>query len=597
MERSPDGKVPHDRHHELIARTLKELASHLSGITEQRLVELATEDLAGVLDDLPAHGPEIRAEARVALAEFGRPAPEAPRLPEDGAALQRGESGNGALFSEAGKPLRARFVDAIMAETPFLSARDNGDLFVYQGGFYSTDALPFIRSWVEEKFRAKGETSSGQFITEVVEAVRRRSYCRRSTFNPPGKLCLTNGILDLESLTVESHSPALPFTFRLPVAFDPDARCPTFDRFLEEILPEREHRKIVLQFFGYCLEPGNPYQVAFLGVGWGNNGKSTCLGTLRDLLGSENVSAETLQSLSEGRFGTANLWGKLANICADIPASPIRYTGTFKLLTGGTDDVRAEHKFGKPFYFKNQAKLLFTANELPPIHDDTSYAFWRRWQIVPFTQDLTGREDRQLPDRLRAELPGILNRAIEGLRSLREVGGFPTPGADDLREEWKRRSEPLYAFVRERVEEASEDWVRKEDLYQAFCEFASEHNLPPMKPEEVGRVLPRYVPKVRSVKPRVPNPDLKAKDRTVQVRAWGGIRLRPLGDTAPPASPASPASLGTFQRLLETGEAGEAGGSASSRGLAEPEIPNSSPRSEPTQEGVADRDQSGERGL
>ena len=501
---------------------------------------------------------ELRKLAESAVAKF-----QSERLPAE-ARPPRSPSD---LWDDKGKPVRARFVEALMEEARFLTVRDNGDLFVYREGFYRTDSLPFIRSWVEEQFRARGETSSGQFAMEVVESIRRRSYRPRSDFNPAGKLCLANGVLDLASLTVSPHTPEVPFTFRLPVDFAPEATCPTFDRFLGEVLPEPDNRETVLRFVGYSLEPGNPYQVAFLGVGGGNNGKSTLLGVLRDLLGPESVSSETLQSLSEGRFGTANLWGKLANICADIPASPIRYTGTFKLLTGGVDDVRAENKFGKPFYFQNAAKLLFSANELPPIRDDTSYAFWRRWVIVPFPADFTGREDRNLSAKLRAELSGILNRALGGLRALRVAGGFNSQGAGELREEWKRRSEPLYAFVKERLEITTDGWVRKEDLYEAYAEFASERNLPALKPEEVGRLLPKYVPSVRPARHRVPNPDPKGKERTVAVRGWEGVQFRPWGDTDPPDTPATPVTPAIQGCLAVAGVSGVTGGPVSVRAL------------------------------
>ncbi|EQD53384.1 phage/plasmid primase, P4 family domain protein, partial [mine drainage metagenome] len=154
--------------------------------------------------------------------------------------------------------------------------------------------------------------------------------------------------------------------------------------------------------------------------GPGNNGKSTTLGVMEDLLGPECYSTETLQSLSDNRFAVASLWGRLANICADIPSRAVQYTGTFKMVTGG-DPVRAERKFRDTFSFVNDSKLVFSANELPEVNDRTE-AFWRRWIVIPFNVDLTGREDRGLPGKLHAELPGILCWALDGLRLVRETG-------------------------------------------------------------------------------------------------------------------------------------------------------------------------------
>jgi P4 family phage/plasmid primase-like protien len=529
---APTGKLPHGRHYEWLRSFAASFASRTQGATEAQVVEAARAAFGTIGDDLASHESEIPVLARSALGKFGKATPSRPLWVLD-------ERGNE-------RPDRASFVEGVMLEHRFRATRDNDDLFYYRDGFYSPKAKTRIREWVEEQFRSRGETASSAFTTEVIGGVTRRSYIERESFNPPGKLCLENGVLDLASLTVSPHDPELPFTYRLPVRYDPSATCPTFERFISEVVPAEGEREKVRLLFGYCLEPGNRYQVAFLAVGDGNNGKTTALCLLRDLLGAESVSSEILQSLCEGRFGTYSLWGKLANVCTDIPASPIRYTGTFKMLTGGEDSVRAERKFADAFFFTNPAKLVFSANELPPVENDRSYAFWRRWVTIEFPVVLTGREDRDLPLKLRAELPGVLIWALEGLRWLRAAGGFPaTPGG--LKEDWRRRSEPLYWFVSERARIGPNQEVKKADLYEAYAEFADEKNLPRMEPERVGSLLPKYVPTVRTVKHRV---------RGTLERFWAGVGLR--GDTDPPASPDSPASPAP----IEAGEAGETGGSA-----------------------------------
>lgn len=516
VELGTDGKLPHGRHYEWLRSFTASFASRTSGATEERVADTTRAAFGAISDDLPAHEGEIVALARSAVGKYGGPVEMRPLWLTD-------ERGNV-------KPDRAAFVERVMLDHRFLATRDNDDLFVYRDGSYSPKARTCIREWVEERFRERGETSSTAFTTEVIGGVTRRCYAERETFNPKGKLCLENGILDLETLTVSPHDPGVPFTYRMPVSYGPKATCPTFERFISEVIPKEEEREKVRRLFGYCLEPGNPYQTAFLAVGDGNNGKTTAWCLLRDLLGPESVSSETLQSLCEGRFGTYSLWGKLANICTDIPASPIRYTGTFKMLTGGEDSVRAERKFADAFFFTNPAKLVFSANDLPPIENDRSYAFWRRWVTIEFPVDLTGKEDRDLPEKLRAELSGVLNWALEGLRRLREEGGFPTtPGG--LKEEWRRRSEPLYWFVSEQVEVDPNAETTKEDFYQAYAEFVTDRNLSPLAPERVGSLLPKYVPTIRTVRHR---------SGSKFERFWAGVRLRP--NREPPDTPSTPST-------------------------------------------------------
>jgi putative DNA primase/helicase len=425
------------------------------------------------------------------------------------------------LFSPTGEPDRAAFVEAAMSTFSLAALQDSEELLIYRDGQYVTGAQPILKGWIEAQFRHRGETAYTSFITETIAAIGRRTYVPRKEFNPPGFVCLANGILDLTNPAkpvLRPQDPTIRFTAKMPVAYDSTATCPTFDRFLVEVLPSEADRTEVRKMFGYCLVPGNPLQIAFMFIGEGANGKSTLLGVLCATLGEDNVTAETLQSLVTNRFATAKLWGKRANICADIPANPIAFTGTMKTLTGG-DLSRAENKFGHPFYFVNDTKLIFSANELPEVNDRT-VAFWRRWFMVRFTQTFIGKEDRKLPERLKAELSGILNFALLGLADLAEDGEFkPTQTSEALALEWKQRADPVYWFVSVQVDKVAGAWISKEDLYEAYVQFCETHGASPRKPEVFGKLLPNHAPWARTER------------RTIggrgSVRGWLGLLLGP----------------------------------------------------------------------
>lgn len=455
----------------------------------------------------------------------------------------------GPLFFADGEPNRAAFVEAAMATFALAALQDNEELLIYRDGQYVTGAQPILKGWIEAQFRARGKTASSGFVGETLAASARRTYVARKEFNPLGFVCLANGILDLTdpaNPVLRPHDPNVRFTAKIPVAYDPAASCPTFDQFLVEVLPIAADRAEVRKMFGYSLVPGNRLQIAFMFIGEGANGKSTLLGVLCAMLGEDNVSAETLQSLVANRFATAKLWGKRANICADIPANPLPFTGTLKTLTGG-DMARAENKFGHPFYFVNDAKLIFSANELPEVNDRTR-AFWRRWFMVRFTETFIGREDRKLPHRLKAELPGILNFSLLGLADLAEDGEFkPTQTSEALALEWKQRADPVYWFVSTTVEKDPGSWVTKEDLYEAYVQFCETHGASPRKPEVFGKLLPSHAAWARTERRTIAGKG--------SVRGWLGVRLRPELDAI--ESGQSPAPAGSPQDL--TGWAGKTG--------------------------------------
>ena len=125
------------------------------------------------------------------------------------------------------------------------------------------------------------------------------------------------------------------------------------------------------------------------------------------LLGKANISHHTLQELSEDRFAAAELYGKLANICADIPNQMVKYSGVFKRITS-SDPMVLQRKYGHPFETELFARLIFSANEVPQSQDVT-YSYIRRWTVLPFPNTFS-REQRDenlifkltTPDEMRA---------------------------------------------------------------------------------------------------------------------------------------------------------------------------------------------------
>jgi hypothetical protein len=100
------------------------------------------------------------------------------------------------------------------------------------------------------------------------------------------------------------------------------------------------------------------------------------------MIGRDNVSNEPLQKLMTSDFSKAELFGKLANICGDLPGTIMEETGDFKNLTG-QDTISAQRKFGQPFQYDNYAKLIFNCNQLPKTKDNSN-GFWDRWILLNF---------------------------------------------------------------------------------------------------------------------------------------------------------------------------------------------------------------------
>lgn len=445
------------------------------------------------------------------------------------AASDRNDPPPQGLFDPDGKPSRAGFVQAMLSTHRFAAYEDTEELLVFEGGFYRPNARQLLHRRVERLFAEEGLSSTLNFRREIYEAVRARSHRPREEFNPAGFVAVHNGLLDLRDRTQPkfgSHDPSILLTYGLPVDFVSGAKCPRFLEFLSKAQPNAPVRQLIQEEAGYMLAPGNWLKTAFFWVGESDTGKSTLQAILRGVIGPKNVSSVSLQSLADNRFASAGLYGKLANFYADLSSKIIRETGTFKMLTGATDEVPAEKKFQPAFSFVNPAKLFFSANEMPPVPaaDD---AFYRRWIITDFPNRVpVERQDPELSARLlRDEGPGILNWIIEGLGRLSARGRFDPPTASlDTGRMWRRLSSSLAWFVETEAVRRPESSISKSDFYAQYTQWCSDHDVDPRPQREVGIELPRLVPGVRQGFPKPGGKGAKT------VRSWVGISLRDPGE-------------------------------------------------------------------
>jgi phage/plasmid-associated DNA primase len=125
----------------------------------------------------------------------------------------------------------------------------------------------------------------------------------------------------------------------------------------------------MLEYIAYCLIRDNKLQKDLMCVRDEDNGKSAMFRVIGKFLDRENISSKTLHSLVNDRFSTADLYGKLANIFADLSAKRLPDIESFKVLCSG-NRISAERKFQDSFEFEPTAKLIFSANTPPKPTED-----------------------------------------------------------------------------------------------------------------------------------------------------------------------------------------------------------------------------------
>lgn len=328
-------------------------------------------------------------------------------------------SNNGARFFHPDYGLMVSRLVAAVADLGPVMVDAQDQLWVYDDGLWRVDRGDIRRRVV----RLLGERMRDQHLKNALTVLRAdRPRFEVAEYSP--LINFTNGMLRWDydpDPSLVDHHPEFMSTVRIPVAWDPLALCPLFDAFLESAVPE-DDRDRAWQILGYLLMSGNPLQRLFMLTGSGGNGKGVYLNVVRAMLGDDNVAAVPLQDFSESQFATAELFGKLANVCGDIDATFIQNTGRIKELSGD-DKMKGERKFGQPFYFKFWGKAIFSANAIPGAAD-SSRGWLRRWEVVEFPYAPT-KPDPTLSQRIiDSELAGIAAKAVYALRGLMEAGEF-----------------------------------------------------------------------------------------------------------------------------------------------------------------------------
>jgi len=362
----------------------------------------------------------------------------------------------------------AMYGRVLQDDAQFASGK-NQELYVYERGVY-VSAENYVDARLQD---LAGEKWSRHLRNETVAWLVGCSPGLSDGLGPD-TINVRNGLLVWRrgKWQLRPHSPEVRTAVQLPVSFDPDAECPLYDQLLTTSVPDALTRDFLDEWSGYNLTSDYAHQKALMLGGQSGSGKSQYLHVLGRLLGPNNMTAIMLQALGDNKFAAADLYGKLANICADISSSELRMTGMFKQLTGG-DVIRAEKKYKDAFDFNNAAKLSFSANEIPATRDATS-AFFDRWVVVRFPNKFRdtiderkniGRQIANNPD----EMSGVLLRALRGLTQLRRQGSFTVGKAmRQAHDEFRREADSVALFVADFATPSEPRRIEKSVLYQHY---------------------------------------------------------------------------------------------------------------------------------
>ena len=323
--------------------------------------------------------------------------------------------------------------------------------------------------------------------SSVLDYVQREMYVEEEYLDANESLInLENGTYDLETQTLSPHDSTHYITTQLPFAYDPNAQAITWQMYLMStfVKPrsvdfDKELAEFVQEAVGYSLTTSICHHVMFWCYGEGANGKGVLFHILKCLGGTACVPLN-VGMLKREYYQLAALAGKRIALCTEASATDNLVEDAYvKALVAG-DPMPARQIYKQGFELEPRVKLWWSMNELPAVAD-TSEGFWRRLRVIPFNRHFCeGERILDLNERLEAELPGIFNWAMDGLRRLRDRGRFVEP--KQIREatrQYRKDANPVALFIDEECQPYEVAKVQSSVIYGAYKDWCKTNNYKP----------------------------------------------------------------------------------------------------------------------
>jgi len=376
--------------------------------------------------------------------------------------------------------------DRILADHLFYcdKSNDNLPLYVWDNGVWRNGISDGVIIHDLGEIFQDEENRFGMAKDRTVLFIKSQAMDTQVEPQPLNLISFKNGVLDVKTMEFKQHNPQHLCVNLIPHEYITDAKCPKWLEFIEQITYP-EDRDFLQEWIGYNLYRFAVEAKFLILTGSGQNGKSLFLETIMKVLGDENVSNVSLHSLVYDPFERVTIHNKLAVISEELGNKPIENVNILMSISAG-GRITLQGKYQLPFDARPYCKLSWACNEPPELKDNTEATRFRlEFVKFPYTFSKTPEGDeklakdrRELEKEFLAEMPGILNWAIAGLRRLM-VCNFKfsqTKSGGDQWSEYKRASRPTFEFADEcldhtdnELDKIPKDFMRK--TFQAWLKF------------------------------------------------------------------------------------------------------------------------------
>lgn len=315
-----------------------------------------------------------------------------------------------------------------------------------------------------------------------------------------------NGVINLRNGELMPHDSRLMLSKICGCEYDIKRRKPKmWLKFLDDITNhDKDLQEYIQRCIGYSLSGSNKEQCAYFLYGMGNNGKSTFLDTIADMLGDygANTQPDTLMlqskvgSLGGGANSDIARLKSARFVTCEEPTEGVRLNeGLLKQLTGGSK-VTCRFLYGDEFEYTPEFKIWVATNHKPVVRG-TDVGIWRRIKLIPFEVNIPKEKvDKNLKYKLRQEFPQILAWAVEGCMKWQSDGVNDPECVLEATKDYKQEMDLIAGFVEQCViiDYDSDVKIMASDLFSIYSKWAKQNNEWEMSAKKFGMEIMKKIP-------------------------------------------------------------------------------------------------------
>ena len=410
----------------------------------------------------------------------------------------------------------------------FVVDENTNELYYYNKEIYSPKTEMLLKREIAKRL---DENFKNRYYPEICEFIKATVPIIKMDSQNPELLAIKNGVLNVTTLDISAFSPEFYLTSKIDVTHDPKIKYEDSEnaKFLKQVVVNPTQRTQIQELIGHTLHKKILTETALVTLGSGGNGKTIFNTTIKNFLGTKNVSSLTIQTICYDKFSLVELKGKLANIGSDLPHKALMNTSNYKAVVSGESvAISIKHVQGKGQTLESYAKFIYSANHLPPIsNEEDCYAWYRRFVFADFNVTFTPENAtprQELLEKLSTpeEKSALLNWALEGLQRLIKNGDISNkPSVESIRKEYRKRSLTTLAYFDDcvTITDDRNDYVFTDDWFQHYVTYCLKQSIKPTTKGKFIKDIEEHLSGARKTK-------IRKKPKTNPLSAYRYVKIK-----------------------------------------------------------------------